>query len=86
MIMKGKRLFKKLGKNLLAGLGGAIVGVVVLVFWLLVFWIPANAESVGLGIIVVLPVLIILYSFMGVVFGGILGIVVYWVVRFFRKG
>jgi len=84
--MKGKRLFKKLGKNLLAGLGGAIVGVVVLVFWLLVFWLPANAESVGLGIIVVLPVLIILYSFMGFVFGGILGIVVYWVVGFLRRG
>jgi hypothetical protein len=81
--MRFKRLLKKLGKNLLAGLGGAIVGVIISVFYLLAIWLPAS--DAGLEIIALLPVMIILFSILGMSVGGVLGIVIYQVVRFIRK-
>jgi hypothetical protein len=78
-----KRLLRKLGKNLLAWLGGAIVGGLIAVFYLLVLWLPS--EEMGLEIIALLPVMLVLFSIMGMVLGGVLGIIVYQVVRLVRK-
>lgn len=83
--MGSKKFFKKLGKNMLAGLVGAGVGVVVAVFYVLLFWVPGNVEKVGLGIVVILPVMIILFSILGVIVGGILGIIGYWILKVLKK-
>lgn len=80
-----KKFFKKLGKNMLVGLAGAGVGIAVAIFYVILFWVPVNAEKVGLGIIVLLPVMIILFSILGVIVGGILGIVGYWLVKILKK-
>ena len=79
------QLLKKFGKNLLAGLIGAVMGVIIFVIYLFKFWLPANAEKMGLGIIAFIPIMLILFSVMGIFIGGISGIVIYHIIRSFRK-
>jgi len=79
--MKFKQFLKILGKNLLAGMGGAVIGIIVSVLYTIVIWLPANSEKIGLGIIAVLPVMIILFSILGIIIGGILGIILYQIIK-----
>ena len=83
--MRFGQLLKKISKNLLAGLGGAIIGVIIFIVYLLKIWLPANAEKIGLGIIALIPVMFILFSIMGTFMGGISGIVIYHIVKSLRK-
>ncbi len=75
------RFLKKIGTSLLAGLGGAAIGAIVLALYCFMVWLPANSQKAGLGIIALLPVMLILFSLMGIVIGGIAGIVVYLIVK-----
>ena len=79
------QLLKKFGKNLLAGLGGAIIGVIVFIIYLFKIWLPANAEKIGLGIIALIPFMLILFSVLGIVIGGISGIVIYQIIKSLRN-
>ncbi len=83
--MDFKKSFKKIGKNLLIGISGAIGGIIICVFYLIKIWLPHNADKIGLAIIALLPVLIILFSIMGSILGGFLGIIIYQLVRYLRK-
>jgi pilus assembly protein TadC len=75
---------KRLGKNLLAGFVGAIFGMTGFLIYLLKFWLPMNAENIGLGIIIIAPIMIIFFSLGGIIVGGILGVVIYRIVRKMR--
>jgi hypothetical protein len=83
--MKPKNLVKKVGKTLSAGLIGAIIGIIIFVLYALTIWIPMNADKIGLAIIIMAPVMIILFSIMGIFIGGILGIIIYWTVKLIKK-
>ncbi len=83
--MRFKRLLKTLGKNLLALVGGGVIGIIVSVLYFFVVWFPLNVDKMGLAVVVLLPVMIILFSVMGIFFGGVLGVVVYQVVKLIRK-
>ncbi|MBI4144592.1 hypothetical protein HY493_00105 [Candidatus Woesearchaeota archaeon] len=76
---------KKIGENLLAGLGGAIVGVIISTIYLLKIWFPTNAGKVGLGIIALIPVMFILFSIVGILIGGISGMVIYHILKSLMK-
>ena len=79
--MRFGQLLKKISKNVLVGLGGAIIGVIIFITYFFKIWLPANAERIGLGIIALIPVMFILFSIMGIFIGGILGIVIYNIVK-----
>ena len=79
--MRTRQLLKKIGENLLVGLGGAIIGAIIFIIYLFKIWFPANAKEIGLGIIALIPVMFILFSIMGIFIGGILGIVIYNIVK-----
>lgn len=79
--MRFGQLLKKVGENLLVGLVGAIIGAIIFIIYLLKIWFPTNAEKIGLGIIALIPVMFILFSIMGIFIGGILGIVIYHIVK-----
>lgn len=80
-----QNLFKKIGKNLLVATIGAIIGVVISIFYVFKIWIPSTSGSIGLGIIAILPVMIILFSITGLIVGGIIGILFYHLLRKLRK-
>ena len=80
-----RQSLKKITRNLLAGLGGAIIGAIIFIIYLFKIWLPTNAEKMGLGIIALLPVMLILFSIIGLFIGGILGIVIYRIVKSLRK-
>jgi uncharacterized PurR-regulated membrane protein YhhQ (DUF165 family) len=89
--MKFKKILKKVGKNLLAGVIGGIIGAVISVFCGWNFWLPNQIESLmgGLetlvGAIALILITIILFSILGIIFGGILGIVIYNLFKIFNR-
>jgi hypothetical protein len=83
--MKGKNLGKKIGKTLLAGVVGAIIGIPVFIFYFFKIWVPMNSSEIGLGIIALVPVMIILFSIVGIFIGGISGMIIYWIVKLTKK-
>ena len=83
--MRFKNILKRLGKNLLVAVYGAVIGMIVFLIYLFKIWTPANADKIGLGIIALAPVLFILFSILGMIVGGIVGIVIYQVKGFLRK-
>ncbi len=83
--MNFKQLLKLIAEHLLAGLIGAIIGVIISVIYFLKIWIPINADKIGLGIIALFPVMLILFSILGIFIGGISGILLLLTVKFLRK-
>jgi hypothetical protein len=83
--MNWKLLFKNIGKYLLSGLVCGIIGIVIFLLYFFIIWMPANAEKVGLAIIAIFPVMIILFSVIGFIFGLILGLIIYPIVKLFKK-
>jgi uncharacterized protein with PQ loop repeat len=80
-----KKFFKKLGKNLFAGLIGGIIGITAFVFYVIKIWLPLNAAKIGFGVIIMLPIMIILFSIIGIIVGSIGGIIIYQILRFINK-
>ena len=60
-------------KFLLHGIIGAIVGILFAFFYVLRIWLPANARTIGLSIIIILPVVVIIFTILGLIFGGLVG-------------
>jgi len=83
--MKFWPLLKTISKNIIAGLSGAIIGILISMIYLITMWLPANAKRIGVGIIAVLPVMVILFSLLGIAIGGIVGIVIYHIIRLIKK-
>lgn len=75
--MAFKQLLKKLGKNLVAGLYGAIIGMILLIVYCLIIWMPANIDKIGLAIIVIFPLMILIFSIIGIILGAVLGVIIY---------
>ena len=71
----------KFKKNLFAAFIGSIIGIIILMFYLFIFYIPANADKIGLAIIALLPVLVILFSILGIIVGAISGIIIYQIIK-----
>ncbi len=85
-------LFKWLGKFLLHGVIGAVVGILFAIFYVMRIWIPANMDKIGLSVIIILPVVVVIFIIFGIVFGGIFGFVlrlvfklIKWIIELFRK-
>jgi ABC-type amino acid transport system permease subunit len=83
--MKLKRMLKIIGKNLLASIYGALIGIVVSIVYLTKIWMPQKAPDIGLAIIALLPVLLILFAFIGMVGGGIVGIISFQIYKKYKK-
>lgn len=83
--MNWRLLFKKIGKHILSGLVCGIIGIVISLLYFFVIWMPINVGKVGLGIIAIFPVMFILFSIMGFIFGLLLGLIIYPIVKWFRK-
>ncbi|MCK4997384.1 hypothetical protein KAS08_03695 [Candidatus Pacearchaeota archaeon] len=83
--MKFKNILKIIGKNLLGGISGAIVGIIISIFYVIKIWVPMNVNEIGLIIIVLIPVMIILFSILGMLVGGVFGILIYQIIRLIRK-
>lgn len=83
--MNFKHFLELIGEHLLAGLIGAIIGVIISVIYLLKIWMPMNAHKVGLGIIAIFPIMLIMFSILGIFVGGITGIVILLILKFLRK-
>ena len=72
-------------KNLAVFLSGAVLGVLIIAFW------PGKPplallgnKDIGLGIIALIPVLFIYFVVAGLA-GGVLGVIIYNLVKFFRR-
>lgn len=83
--MSFKQLLKKIGKHLLAGFFGAIIGLIISLIYLFKIWFPINSDKIGLAIVVFIPIMVILFSIIGILIGGILGIVISLLVKLLRK-
>ena len=83
--MTFKSIFKHIGKSLLAGLIGAIIGFITSIIYITKIWMPINIEKIGFGIIILGPVVIALFAVLGIIIGAIVGIIVYQAVRLLRR-
>lgn len=72
-------------KNILAFLAGAILGVLIELFFIKFILVSTLTKDVGLGVIALSPVVIIIYSILFGGLGGILGIIVYNLIRYFKR-
>ncbi len=89
--MKIKKILKNIGKNLLAGVIGGIIGAVISVFCGWNFWLPIQIENLTAGLetlisaIALIFITIILFSILGIIVGGILGMMIYNLFKIFNK-
>ncbi len=75
---------KKLGKNVLAIIIGAILGLIIGLSYVLFIWIPFSGHEVGLGIIGIAPFMLVLFGLIGLVVGAVVGLVIYQIVKRYR--
>jgi len=81
--MNLEKIFKEIRRNLLIGLYGSIIGIIFSIFYVVKIWLPLNSNDVGLAIIAILPVMLIMFSIGGIIVGGVLGIIIYQLIRLF---
>ena len=85
--MKIKKILKTIGKNFFAALTGAIIGAVISVLYGWNFWLPTQIDklSSGFGVLFgaigIMAVTVILFSILGIIIGGILGIILYQILK-----
>ncbi len=72
-------------KNLFAFIGGGIAGLLATLIFAEPILKFAIKKDVGLGIIAVAPAVLVIYAIVLAVVGGVLGIIVYNVVRWLRR-
>lgn len=76
------KILKIIGKNVLAFLGGAVLGIIAVI----VFFLPKALERVdSLAVIALVPVFLIIYGIIGIIVGGLLGVVIYNTLKFIRR-
>jgi uncharacterized PurR-regulated membrane protein YhhQ (DUF165 family) len=85
--MKIKEILKNGGKNLLAIVVGGIVGMLIFIFYGWNFWLPNQIENLApgletlIGAIALIGLTIILFSILGMIVGGVLGLVFYQILK-----
>jgi len=47
--------------------------------------LPINANDVGLAIIALIPVYMILFAIMGAIAGGVIGLIIYNIIKIIKK-
>lgn len=80
------KTFKVIGKNILAFLGGAVLGVASVIF----FFLPRSLEKIAAGkeplaAIALVPVFLIIYGLLGIVIGGFGAIIIYNIIKLSLK-
>lgn len=78
-------MFKVVGKNLLAVILGAIIGLIISFVYVTQFWLPTQGPDIGLAIIGVFPVVLIILGLLGVLVGAVIGFLVYNLYKFVKK-
>lgn len=84
--MNSGKALKIIGKNLLAFLGGAILGIASSIF----LFFPRGLERISesgqpLAAIALIPLFLIIYGLLGAVIGGLAGVVIYNAVKLIFK-
>jgi len=51
-------------------ISGAIIGIIISITYLFKIWLPTNIDKISLAIIGIIPVMIILFSILGVFIEG----------------
>jgi len=82
---KTKSILKVVGSNLLSFVIGAILGFIILIAFFIGPLLTKASEKAGLAIIGLAPVLIILYGAISTIIGGILGIILFNLYKYFNK-
>lgn len=72
-------------KNIFSFLAGAILGVLIELFFVRSLLVSTLTKDVGLGVIALVPVVVIIYSVLFGGLGGSLGIIIYNVIRYFKR-
>jgi len=72
----------KFKKNILAFAIGSLVGIISILIYIKISWLPSKSSEIGLGIVGLFPIALIIFIFLGIIIGGSLGIIVY---QFFLK-
>ncbi|MDO8559100.1 MAG: hypothetical protein Q7R84_02105 [bacterium] len=72
------KVFKIMGKNILAFISGAVLGIITVI----VLFFPRAIEKMaggkeGLAVIALVPVFLIIYGGIGLITGGFSGVVIY---------
>lgn len=83
--MNWKQILKKVSKSLAAILGGALIGGILAELYTLYIWLPLEGPKIGLGIIGLIVPIMILFGLMGIVTGAVLGLMIYWIYKYFKK-
>lgn len=88
--MNLKHTLKCIGKNLAAIGVGAILGSIVSLIYGLQFWLPQQmAELSGLNVLfgglALMIITFILFTVLGAITGGLIGLIVYQIIRFKQK-
>ena len=72
------KIFKIIGKNVLAFLSGAVLGIITVIVLILPGTVGKMAGGKeGLAIIALIPVFLIIYGGLGIIIGGFSGVVIY---------
>ncbi|MFC1686901.1 hypothetical protein ACFL0E_00915 [Nanoarchaeota archaeon] len=79
-----KKVIKVILKNFLVFTLGGFVGLIIGVI-LAMIWMKTAGPSVGLGIIALAPFMLVLFSLMGFVIGGVLGLIIYNIIKIKRR-
>ena len=85
MKYKVSKVFFTIFKNLLAFLAGGILSVLTTLLFAKPILEFAVKKDVGLSIVALAPVLILIYSILFGIVGGLLGIVIYNLIKFFKR-
>jgi hypothetical protein len=89
--MKLGKIFKVIAVNFLSALIGAIIGIIAFVYYGLHFWLPQRIANLspGFGVLfgglALIAVTVILFSVLGIILGGILGIIFYQILMRLKK-
>jgi len=85
--MKIAKILKAIGKNALAFLTGAIIGLIINAVFIFPSAVQkvASEKDIGLGIIALAPALFIIYGIISIIIGGFLAIVIYNIIKRRKK-
>ena len=85
MKQKIYKIFKIFLKNFIAFLVGGVLSVPITLLLARPLLESALNKDVGLGVIVLAPALILIYSILFGIAGGIAGIIIYNLIKFFKR-
>jgi len=82
--MNIKNIIKIIGKNFLAFIVGGILGILGTLI-IVPIVLQRSLEGKSIGAIALIPVFFIIYGIFGIIIGGVLGIIVYNLIKYFRN-